>query len=336
MKSQPAKNDHEILVLAIDIGGTKIGFSGFKASRGEVQLKPLISFSKKSGKGIPFLRSVLLSGIQELMTLAHAYPLAIHPLVGVGTPGKLCGEHHTFISSGTAKNMESFSGEFDLLDLENHLFKDLLPSPLKPVFRNDALDQLEGALVQRADVQTDSDLVGYIGPGTGLGGGFCTFKNGTPSMITDGHIFDILIPSADGQIEEAEWRIAGTGFLDRHGVSLETISKNPDLIQQYLSDIKKIGQDLATLILLLHEGKIRKSNLEAQWPQQDVEAVKGILTFLMGGSISTKPPLGPIILEEARKILKKESPSPFRLIPIPDPENAALLGGAKRALQTLL
>lgn len=128
---------------------------------------------------------------------ARKKKVGVLPLVCVGAPGRLVGGR---IASGTAGNLGS---SFDGLSHEKE-FRKRLNQDVWVI--NDAVAQMGAGLYNLlkkpgAAEKLRGQRVCYVGPGTGLGGGFC--KVGEDLLLeyyTDGHIYDMLIPGYTGNI----------------------------------------------------------------------------------------------------------------------------------------
>ncbi|NBV42793.1 hypothetical protein EBR96_08525, partial [bacterium] len=247
--------------------------------------------------------------------------------IAVSTPGKLEGPEGCVVAPGTARNMEAFLGEWDCLNLCETIRTAV--GATRPVFIiNDALAQLAGAIVESGYLRTkEPPLIGYIGPGTGLGGGFAKISDGKINFFTDGHIFDIMLDrepediwSKPGPIM-AEDVISGRGFFDLTGKSMKSVCENPTLYAHYQPILNMLGRYLAQLIKKIEAGHVVKIDGHPQWSDSEISAASAVRMWNIGGSIGTQPPASELILD----ILRKQcSDHTFR--PIGDPITAAISG----------
>ena len=104
---------------------------------------------------------------------------------------------------------------------------------------NDALAQSVGAMQAHWHDAFKGKVMVYIGPGTGLGGAILKLGD-TPKefeVITDGHLFDILVTIGDQQFI-AEDVLSGRGILKRSGVAAKDLSENDNFwnTHQFIAD----------------------------------------------------------------------------------------------------
>ena len=297
------------LTLAIDIGGTKIS-AGIVTSDYQITHKTTV----QSGRGIKRLKDTLDRCIHWAMP--H-----LPQSIAIGTPGKLIGTPKK-IAPGTAQNMAAFPGEFDHLCIQ-----DLISVPhanFKDIFIiNDALAQLCGGIVTLK--LTAPMIVGYIGPGTGLGGGFATIQDNNPLQFeTDGHIFDIMIPrdpqdiwSTPGDWVMSEDVISGRGFYDITGISvLDWATKKP---AHATPVIDLFGRYMTQLIRTLKAGSFEKKNAADNWTKREKEIASKTSHWIIGGSV------GKLLFPTIKTALSSEIKS-NNLRQIPSPADAALIG----------
>jgi hypothetical protein len=159
--------------LCIDIGGTKLCAGRSDGHRlWNITEVPI-------HKGIPDLLTQLQRCIQTNGDTVSA--------ILIGCPGNIIDDQ---IVAGSAQNLGTFPGEFDGFNLR----QSLAPHTTKPIaVFNDAQAQMAGAYRDLHDTLTGVTAIGYIGPGTGLGGGFARVGEGCYHPVTDGHIFDISL-----------------------------------------------------------------------------------------------------------------------------------------------
>lgn len=294
--------------LCIDIGGTKLSWG---VSDGDklyaVQTAPV-------AKGIPGLLSQL-QGCINMSQSSDSRGLLI------GTPGNLI---KGYIAPGSAENLGTFPGEFDHFSLVTAL-QPYIKTPIH-VF-NDAQAQLAGAYLQLRHQLSGVTRIGYVGPGTGLGGGFADLQKGGYVPITDGHIFDILLPCPSGHPhypgrDTAENLLSGRAFRERTGNFAHTVAVNAP--NSYRPLIREFGQTLATLITHLRTGNLEKTTNKI-WSKKEIQFVQGVTHYLIGGGLGTAAPFGAWLIADAQNYLQlwKED---ITLIPIPNVREAGLLG----------
>jgi hypothetical protein len=174
--------------LCIDIGGTKLctGLSDGQHVWGIT--------AQSIHKGIPNL-------LRQLQRCIQTHNATVSAIL-IGCPGNIIDDH---IAAGSAQNMGTFPGEFDGFNLR----QTLASYTTKPIaVFNDAQAQMAGAYLDLRERLPGVTAIGYIGPGTGLGGGFARVGKSGYHPVTDGHIFDIALevppscrtfPDSDGE-----------------------------------------------------------------------------------------------------------------------------------------
>ena len=291
--------------LCIDIGGTKLCVGVSEGTH------------ITSVKTVPVQKGIapLLSQIQ---TLAAAYPQLTAILIGC--PGNLI---NGSISPGSAQNLGTFPGEFDGFNLR-HALESRMQRPVY-VF-NDATAQMAGGYALMRHTLPKLSGVGYIGPGTGLGGGFAKIEDHRILPMTDGHIFDIYLPRPPGDPlfpgeDMAENLVSGRAFFARTGHTAHDAAKTPDLFRPLM---EAWGYHMATLIKILYEGTPRKPAGHA-WSAEDIAFVSTIRHYLLGGGLGTAHPFGDWLLGSTRAYLTAWQ-IPISVSRIPDTQMASLLG----------
>jgi len=96
--------------------------------------------------------------------------------------------------------------------VDSSVFGELKINSESGFWGNDAIAQMllgvHTLLGDSSQTLPQNKSIGYIGPGTGLGGGFCVINSDkTISIITDGHIFDIIL-SSGSEKKEVSFKIA--------------------------------------------------------------------------------------------------------------------------------
>lgn len=291
--------------LCIDIGGTKLctGVSEGQCLR-DIQTTPV-------QKGI----RPLLSQIQTLVTHYHSVTSIL-----IGCPGHII---NGAIAAGSAQNLGTFPGEFDGFDLRQAL-EPLIQRPVH-VF-NDATAQMAGGYALMQNTLPAVSRIGYIGPGTGLGGGFAKIEGPRILPITDGHIFDIYLPRAPGDPlfpgeDMAENLLSGRAFFARTGHKAHDAAKVPDPFRPLM---KEWGQIMATLIKTLYEGRPQKPTGHA-WSADDIAFVSTLRHYLVGGGLGSSHPFGDWLLSSTRAYLTAWE-IPISVSRISDTQRASLLG----------
>ncbi len=290
--------------LGVDIGGTKIRW----ALCGEGRV--LYGDTSVTHKGKEALWGSIQALFIEAGRVVKARGWEFFPQVGIATPGKLIGPSRHIISRGSARNLESFETEFDNLDMAVFLGP-IFPKKWVVKIENDAIAQMKGGLTQLKEGAVPGKW-GYVGPGTGLGGGFATVQaHGDIEVYTDGHIYDIALQNSQGRWQSAEDLISGRAFFEKTGV----LAQDAPLDHPY---ILEMAGYLEQLLEKLFEGHIQKISADNNWSEPECARVKGTTHFLMGGSLGSNTPFSAMFL--------KKIETRFRLFSVPNRETAPFLG----------
>jgi len=292
--------------LCIDIGGTKL------------------STGLSDGQTVwAITRSPIAKGIQPLLTqiqhVIQAHDDTVSAIL-IGCPGNIIDDH---IAAGSAQNLGTFPGEFDGFNLKNAL-SPYTPRPIA-VF-NDARAQMAGAYRLMEDTLKGVTAIGYIGPGTGLGGGFAKIDSHGLHPVTDGHIFDIYLqrPPGDPRFPEtdiAENMLSGRAFTERTGLSAQDAAATPDKFKPIMQDF---GYSMATLIRSLYTDTAVKPTAQP-WTDADRAFIQTVRHYVLGGGLGTSQPFGAWLLDATRRQLQLWE-VPVEIQPIPDVQQEALIG----------
>ena len=325
----------EPLVLALAIGGTKVAYALFKvAPTGDIAETVVWSGKLDTQKGKPAFISAFQTVLFEALAFCETQPFRVLPVISAGSPGRFIGEDNRIVAKHSAANLSTFEGEFDNIDLAAEV-KASLPEFCEVVIKNDAVAQMAAGVgfLLRDSVQRSLLLgqkIGYIGPGTGLGGGFGQIDdNGHLTVYTDGHIYDIGMTMEDGSIERIEDIFSGRAFEAFTGKTAKEVNENPALFEMHEPLIRKFGIWMADLMMKIYFGRIEKTSADAAWPEADCKLVAGTSCFLIGGSIGTTGKMGQLIRETAMARMSEAGFNDIRLFIIPDAPQAALIGAAQ-------
>ncbi len=302
-----------IAVLGVDIGGTKIA-SGLVVDGVVTQVA-----SSPTTLGLAGLTD-------QLNRIINSYPIVDR--IGLSVPGKLVGPFASVIFPGSARNLEVKSGELDHVD-----WRSLIKDSINVTVKNDAVCQLIGGaqlLIQANKIPHFTPCqMGYIGPGTGLGGGIATSLN-PPEFISDGHLYDMMLCrdphdtfSPAGKWVMAENVVSGRAFkqLSGHGAHEAT----PDDVAIGLTMGRYIGQ----MIHRVQSGDWKKHDSSQNWTTADVLRAKSTDVWLLGGSLGTHHPMCRWLIDGIRQF--GLSPT-TRILRIPNGVEAALKGVAYLSL----
>jgi len=196
----------------------------------------------------------------------------------LAVPGLL--DQNGVVTPGSAANLSDQPGDWDGFG-----WHDWLATMGRPYHvMNDALAALVGGVSQDAILHSPTPvMVGYIGPGTGLGGGFVSVGEGEITVIGDGHLYDVWLPRdlhdpwRTGSRVMAEDVLSGRGYQDVMGRSLA--DGNIDPLYPEL-----MGRYLRALVGCLQSGyPIDKKG--PAWSRSTCDAVSLTRRWYLGGGI---------------------------------------------------
>jgi predicted NBD/HSP70 family sugar kinase len=363
-------------VIGVDVGGTKIHAVGMEAQKGP---QPLVLFSKQiaAERATPTVFCDRLAHfIQDLINDGRSRGYVLDSHIGLGMPGRyvLDPQGGRVVAPGTAPNLGRTAHDFDGLDPAHELSRRLPECSFS--IHNDAVAQMRYALeLLLRNEKTTEGLRGqricYLGPGTGLGGGFAKIRSDGPVDIrTDGHVFDIVVepsgvtlPVEGGghrmeihRLGTAEELVSGKAVaalmaevdagLTRNGGTPLFAPLGPAggwLLDQCLAgrvggEAERAvalqlahfeGRMLGRVIEKIYRGDISKTDPRAVWPPEDIDFVRGIVTFILGGSVP-RGQVGPVLRESALAELAVRVPGvAFSLLSPPmESGHAGALGAA--------
>lgn len=319
-------------ILALDIGGTKISYATFAVDQnGELQSLPIFAKEIPTQKGVSHLLKSISEIVSDALDASLKAGYKILPILTAGSPGRFVGMNQAFLAKGSAANMELVPGEWDGLNLSEKI-RSVLPEFCEVIVKNDAIAQFSAGLGQLLPLDPARFLqqkMAYIGPGTGLGGGFCKIDaQGIPVYFTDGHIYDILIENEKGIRIKAEDLFSGRAFKTKTGYCAKDVNTDPCLLERFKPEIELLGLYMARLIEAIYQGHIEKVVSDDNWPKEDIEFVKGISIYLIGGSLGTKGEMGHLIRKTALDTLQTMGLGFVKIIPIAESHYAGVLGAA--------
>jgi len=326
--------------IGVDIGGTKIAIGAVTCQQSaqiemhkEIPSLPPDSTKLTNSSDKEDFINRLVNAVVEVALTATKKDFAVVPAVGVGCAGKIV---EGVIAKGTTPQLGAILDDFDIRTAIQNEIRKHLPK-FSVVVRNDALAQLYYGIHHFVkDPSLSSRIighrVGYIGPGTGLGGGFARVNRRRNEQgldvefLTDGHIGDIIFEE-DGQRKLTEdHMLSGRYIYDRTGKPAFEISQR---LNDYTSIVEELGRNLGKIIEALFNGQIRKARETTNWSKDDIKSVKGIKFYIIGGSIGTKGKMGEMIRLKAQEYLIASGLKDIDIKPLEvDPSKAAIIGAA--------
>jgi predicted NBD/HSP70 family sugar kinase len=360
-------------LVGVDIGGTKIKSAPVstgaspRVADGATEL-PTPKLSPER------FYDALAASVRQVAAQAQHAGLRILPLAAVAHPGRFLPDGT--LARGTTPNLGTRPGEFDgrapARELERRL------GGWTVVAENDAVAQMRyGLLALLRDRAARAQLLGhrvvYLGPGTGMGGGVARIDaQGGVTPITDGHLFDLLVPHIGGGTLTAEEVFTGPAMArdvaranaalsepiePARGGTLDEILLNtqaPAAHRRAAEEIADVyGGILARIIEAVHAGRIVKVRVERSadgrvigrhvdepdraWGAQDIDAVRGVTRFLFGGFMGCSRGLGPRIRARALAELQRRGLPDAQIFQVPATSgDAGVLGIASAVPEELI
>lgn len=318
------------MIISIDIGGTKTAFGVVNDTNKQVEV--CFQDHIQTQRGLIGLKETVSFAIKTCENWAKKHNAKLKETIFIGSAGNFSKANPNVILPGTAVHLGKIANEFDNCNLAN-LFQNACLNKYRFFIVNDGIAQLAGGLkllFQSNDIKQKlcNQKVAYIGPGTGLAGGFAKLsKTGKPRFYTDGHIFDMEIKHINGKLVGAESVYSGTGFYTEFGISTKELSENKNLFKTYLKHIEELGYYLAQITKNIYLGSFKKLS-HYPWSKADYEAIKGTTHFILGGSLGVSGEMSSIILNKAQEHLKKDKLNVL-FFKVPNPIQSALIAGVQ-------
>jgi hypothetical protein len=311
--------------LVMDIGGTKIRYAVFSVDSAELIFQHRIALKK----GKINLRKQVAKIVQRAKLESEKLGWKLSSKIAVASPGKLIGQKRHIVAKDSMPNLECYKDEFAGLNLHDYLLSGLTSINTLGLI-NDALAQMAGGVGQLFGNYKEyfaKQKIAYIGPGTGLGGGFANVDDkGNLDFKTDGHISDIKFINDQGKMIKIEDELSGLAFYKKQHIIPEKVNNNAKMWLKYSPDVEKLGCILARLIQQIYLGEFEKINAHNNWPAEDLEYVKGIKTYVIGGSFGSKGKIAQKMKEVAERELIKQGLSKIKLFLIPNCDMAPIQG----------
>gem|GEM_PF-1700678 len=317
--------------LALDIGGSKCAMAAFEYPV-ELNMDPLVFKEIPTQKGLPHLKLLLKQLLEDVLNDPCLQNCELDSVMGVGTLGKVV--NHERIEAGTAANIEAFKGEWADLNLKNWLEQCL---GFSVYLENDAVCQLLGAIKKNELVFEVGTVVGYVGPGTGLGGAFFEAKpKGSFEPIGDGHIFDaeleinakdhpFLSQKLGSRVAMAEDVISGRGIFELTGYTPLELVSDADLWSHYRPLLVEWGRLTGQLLLKLNQGTLVKTVQPHAWTSDTVNKIQKLSHVFIGGSIGTQDPISLPYWEGLNQFIKIQA-LPITLHKVQSPSVCGVFG----------
>ena len=355
-----------VCVIGVDIGGTKIKAGAVEVGAGSAGARVVAAQEVVTPRTRPAaFYDAVAAVIRDVRARAEQSGTSVMPLVAVAHPGRFLPDGR--LARGTTPNLGTAPGEFDglspMAELERRLGG-------RVIAENDAIAQMRFGLdALLRDPVARPLLVGetvvYLGPGTGMGGGVaCVAIDGTVTVVTDGHLFDLQLPGyGDGTLTAEEVftgpaiaryiaeanRSSSCPIEPARAGQADILLRSPQTLPEQRAFAERIadahGEILALLIETIRAGRITKTRLEPTpdgrilrhvdeldraWSEADRAVVRGARRFILGGFVGTSRGLGGRICERTLGLLRQRGQADIMIFQIPvDSADAGLLGAVR-------
>ncbi|MCD8570137.1 MAG: hypothetical protein LRY76_01120 [Alphaproteobacteria bacterium] len=330
-------------VLGIDVGGTKTRWALYQGQDKALNEAQIAGGSTPTQRRLKDHQQDIRDIIARAQKIAAQEGVSLTH-IGIGWPAKFGADG--VIMTGMAPNMGDPLGvEFDGVDIRT-FFDDICPEEASITVLNDAVAQHVGItrnllvdpLFQK---KLGGQTIGYIAPGTGLGGSFLQIgQDLSVKVITDGHIQDMLVPlkgdglalieaynvdhpdSAipfykEGHFIRSEDILSGMGLARLTGVDAQKLDSEA-ACRNHISVLLAMAQVMAAVIRGIRTGDFDKKYVDQNWSDEDKNLVKDTRIFILSGGVFQNNSLRQIIVEEAKKQLADEGINDIEFIPARD------------------
>ena len=269
-------------LIAFDVGGTTTSAMMYQPKTKMVLYKK----TKKTVVGKDAFPVFFNQMIQHIQAQAKSLNIWLEKTILVALPGAFKPGVDIVVQKGSAKQLVH---EDESLDDQN--IKDWLCPHYPLFFVNDAQAQGLGAMLDLWQPHWQSKLLGYIGPGTGLGGAFVQFKKTKNdwTWVTNGHIFDSWVTLRSKKII-AEDVLSGRGVLEALGISAKTYNQQLASNQVKPTFLRDMGHVCQLILSQIKDARIQKKYESVL--ESDQNTLKALSTVILGGSLGRKGVIG--------------------------------------------
>ncbi len=352
-----------LCVIGVDIGGTKTKAAAVPLGADGVPARVVASGQIATPHLAPAAFYDAIAGlIRQVQMQAQQVGATVLPYVAVAHPGRFLADGS--LARGTTPNIGERPNQFDGLRPAGELQRRIGG---QVVAENDAMAQMRyglAALLRDPEARRLllNEVVIYLGPGTGMGGGVARVSGqGGVTPVTDGHFFDVQVSGVGDGTLTAEELFTGPAIArcvaERNAAlstpieparagGLDQLLRAGEGTPQQRAVAQEIadwqGDVLAAIIATIHAGRIVKVRLEPlpsggvrryvdepdrMWSAEDQALVRGARRFLLGGFVGCSQGLGGRIRAAALPRLAQRGLSDIAILQIPsESADAGVLG----------
>ena len=138
-------------------------------------------------------------------------------------------------------------------------------------------------------------------------------------IITDGHIFDIIVTSHTQRIP-AEDILSGRGIFERTGITAKDLNERDEYWNRHQAVVDDCADCITQLIHHIQHQTVTKAMVHQEWSAADMAQASSFGVVVLGGSIGTQGRMGQRLLASVQQSFNGP------VIQSPDPVTAALMG----------
>lgn len=302
--------------LVLDVGGTTTTLGILAADKTTI----IHQLSEPTQPGVLYFPEFIGDLVKRGAKIAAEKGIGVDSRVVVAMPGNFPSGSSIILKPGSARQLLIDGEEFPAADITNW-FTSAFPKEFSVVAINDALAQAIGTMQQHWRDDFSNQVMLYIGPGTGLGGAILSLGD-DPSdyeIITDGHIFDIIVTSHAQHIP-AEDILSGRGIFERTGITAKDLNERDEYWNRHQAVVDDCADCITQLIHHIQHQTVTKVAAHQAWSAADMAQASSFGVVVLGGSIGTQGRLGQRLLASVQQSFNGP------VIQSPDPVTAALMG----------
>jgi predicted NBD/HSP70 family sugar kinase len=302
--------------IALDVGGTKTTVGLIEHTKKNI-LKKTTHRTVTGRASFPLFIGDL---IKTALKTAQDEGYSLSSRVCVALPGNFPMGPYIRIKKGSARQLIHENEEFHELNITPWL-TEAFPKRVSLFAINDAMAQAVGGVYTTWCDDYANKVMLYIGPGTGLGGAILQMGDDREdvALITDGHIYDVMVDSHGHQCM-AEDILSGRGIFNRTGVVAKALSECDDYWNHNQGVIDDCADCAVQIVMNIKQKTIQKKCFKNNWSPSDIALAATFEHVLLGGSIGTKGRLGRVLNQHLSNVMDG------RVTQLKDPDGNALIG----------